>query len=314
MINNLEKIAINNSTQWVLVRGNLDAPLLIHVQYGPGAPMISEANEMEKNLHLENDFLVAYWDQRGCGLSYSKDLRPESINLTQMSDDVIALTKYLLGKYNKKKALIAGYSIGATVSIMAAAKDSSLFSAIVATGTDVDVPYANEYCLDFAMTRATTSGNKKLIQKIEELKSKPIASADMLRKRAQILTDLGGIRTGTSFTKLVLGSLSNMLFSKHYGVRGLVKGIQGLSFCQDALISEMNLLNMFKTVPKLSVPIHFAQGDLDVVTPPLKGKEYFEQLVAPRKTFTLFSKSAHMPQYEEPEKFSALVKSVAKDL
>ena len=41
----LEKININNSSQWVLVRGkNIDAPLLIHVQQGPGLPMISEAN------------------------------------------------------------------------------------------------------------------------------------------------------------------------------------------------------------------------------------------------------------------------------
>ncbi len=45
----LEEIKINNSSQWVFVRGkNVDAPLLIHVQAGPGLPMISEANEMEK--------------------------------------------------------------------------------------------------------------------------------------------------------------------------------------------------------------------------------------------------------------------------
>jgi len=50
-----------------------------------------------------------------------------------MADDVIACTKYLLKKYNKDKALIVSYSIGATVSVMAAGKDSSIFSAIVAT-------------------------------------------------------------------------------------------------------------------------------------------------------------------------------------
>src|SRR5450755_2227534 len=95
----LEKVAINDSTQWVLVRGkHIDAPLLIHVQAGPGLPMISEANEIEKHLHLESKFLVAYWDQRGCGRSFSKNIPLETINLTQMADDIIACTKYLLNK------------------------------------------------------------------------------------------------------------------------------------------------------------------------------------------------------------------------
>jgi pimeloyl-ACP methyl ester carboxylesterase len=92
--------------------------------------MISEADKMEKLLHLEEHFLVAYWDQRGCGLSYNKNIPPESINLAQMADDIIACTKLLLKKYNKSKAVIAGYSIGATATLMAAAKDSSLFSVL----------------------------------------------------------------------------------------------------------------------------------------------------------------------------------------
>src|SRR4051794_4337285 len=115
----LEKININNSSQWVFVRGrNINAPLLIHVQAGPGLPMISEANKMEKLLHLENNFLVAYWDQRDCGKSYSKKIVPQSLNLQQMADDITSCTKYLLKKYNKDRAVIIGYSIGATTSLI----------------------------------------------------------------------------------------------------------------------------------------------------------------------------------------------------
>ena len=100
-LNDLVEMNINNSDQWVLVRGkNINAPLLIHVQAGPGLPMISEANEMEKHLHLEEKFLVAYWDQRGCGKSFNKHIPTETITLTQMADDIIACTKYLLKKYN----------------------------------------------------------------------------------------------------------------------------------------------------------------------------------------------------------------------
>src|SRR6516162_753556 len=107
----LEQVTINSSKQWILVRGkDSTAPLIIHVQAGPGLPIIPEANAMEKLLHLEEDFLVAYWDQRNCGKSYNKETDPASINFSQLRDDLISCTKYLLKKFDKAKAIIIGYS------------------------------------------------------------------------------------------------------------------------------------------------------------------------------------------------------------
>jgi pimeloyl-ACP methyl ester carboxylesterase len=308
----LEKININDSTQWVLVRGkNIEAPLLIHVQAGPGLPMISEANEMERKLHLENNFLVAYWDQRGCGKSFSKDISPESITLEQMADDINACTKYLLEKYNKDAAILIGYSIGATATLMAAAKNSSLFRIIFAVGTDVDIPYANQYALNFAMDKAVAKNDKKLIKRIEELKSEPIVESKKFQQRAEILTNLGGIKTGSSYNKLVVNTVKNILLSRFYGIVGLIKTLNGMEFCQNALIPELNSLNLFQKVERVSVPVHFFQGSLDVIAPMEKGKAYFEQVQAVSKSFTLFEKSAHAPHYEEPEKFSNMVTSLS---
>jgi proline iminopeptidase len=306
----LEELNINHSTQWVLVRGkNQNAPLLIHVQQGPGLPMISEANEMERKLHLENHFLVAYWDQRGCGKSFSKDIPPETINLAQMADDIIACTRYLLKKYNRDKAVIAGYSIGATSAILAAAKENSIFSALYLTGIDIDIPFANQYVLDYAMKKAVAGKNKKLIHKINQLKEQPIVETERFQQRAEIITNLGGIKAGSSFNQLMMSSVKNILFSKYYGIGGLVKTLKGMAFCQNALMHEMNQLNLFQQVKTLDVPVHFIQGQLDAIAPPEKGREYFEFLQAEHKSFTLFENSAHMPQYDEPEKFSNLILS-----
>ena len=306
----LEMFNINNSSQWVLVRGkNIDAPLLIHVQQGPGLPMISEATETEKRLQLEDNFLVAYWDQRGCGKSYSKDILPETMSLEQMADDLITCTKYLLEKYNKNKAVIVGYSIGATISLIAAAKDSSIFTVIFATGVDVDIPYANDYVLDFAMSKAVARDNKKLVQKIKELKRQPIVESKRFQQRAEIITNLGGINAGSTYINLLLSSVKNILFSRYYGIGGLVKTMKGMAFCQNSLLPELNSFNLFQKVKKISVPVHFIQGSLDAIAPPERGKAYYEQLQAADKSFTMFEKSAHMPQYEESEKFSNLIKS-----
>jgi proline iminopeptidase len=305
-----EKMNINGSTQWVLVKSkDIKAPLLIHVQAGPGLPIISEAAEMEKRLLLESHFLVAYWDQRGCGLSYSKSIPAETISLAQMTDDLIACTKYLLNKYHKTKAVLSGYSIGATISLMAAAKNPTLFNTIFATGTDIDIPYANQYALEFAAKKAAERNNKMLLQKISELKREPIVESKRFQQRAEILTNLGGIKNGSSYNRLLLTSLKNILFSKYYGIPGLAKTMKGMTLCTDSLIPEFNKLNLFEEVPRIPVPVHFIQGKLDAVAPPDKGREYFEQVKAAKKSLTLFEKSAHMPHYEEPEKFTNLISS-----
>jgi pimeloyl-ACP methyl ester carboxylesterase len=309
-ISQLEKMNINGSIQWVLVKGkDINAPLLIHVQAGPGLPVISEASEMERLLQLENHFLVAYWDQRGCGLSHDKTIPTESFNLEQMTDDIIACTKYLLDKYHQRKAVLIGYSMGATTSLMAAAKDGSRFSAIFAAGTDIDIPYANQYALEYARKKASVRNNKKMLQKISELEREPIVESKRFQQRAEILTNLGGIKNGSSYNGLLLASVKNILFSKYYGVGGLIKTMKGMTACTDALIPEFNNLNLFEKVPGVSVPVHFIQGALDAVAPPDKGREYFEQIIAAKKSFTLFEKSAHLPQYEEPEKFAYLILS-----
>jgi pimeloyl-ACP methyl ester carboxylesterase len=306
----LEKIDINGSTQWVLVKGrSTNAPLLIHVQAGPGLPMISEAEEMERLLRLENHFLVAYWDQRGCGISYDKTIPTESFNLDQMARDIVSCAKYLSDKYHQRKAVLVGYSMGATTSLMAAAMDSSLFSAVFAAGTDVDISYANHYALEFASKKAAERKNKKLLQKISELKRNPIEESSSFRQRAEILTNLGGIKNGSSYNRLLLASVKNMLFSKYYGIGGLIKTLKGMTLCIDTLLPEFNNLNLFDKVPGLTVPVHFIQGNLDAIAPPDKGREYFEHLKAAKKSFSLFENSAHMPHYEEPEKFSGLILS-----
>jgi proline iminopeptidase len=314
-ISNLEKMNINNSTQSVLVRGqNIYNPLLIHVQAGPGFPMIAEADEMEKNLHLEKDFLVAYWDQRGCGLSYSRNIAPETINLEQMTNDLIECARQLTRKYNKSNVIVAGYSLGATISVLAAEKDRSLFKSIVVAGIDVDVPYANSFALDFATNKASAKGDKKLLKEIAGLRQHPIIDATRFQQRAKILANLGGVNSTVSFNSLALRTARNILFSKHYGVRGFIKAIRGMSFSQNALLPEFDSFNLFDRVRRLSVPVHFAQGVLDAIAPLSRGKVYYERLEAPNKTFTVFENSAHMPHYEEPLKFASLIRSAVQDL
>jgi len=312
-ISALEKVVINDSEQWILVRGkSIDRPLIIHVQAGPGFPMIPDARAMEKNLHLENDYLVAYWDQRACGKSFNKNIDPKTINFSQLTDDVLSCTKYLLGKYKKEKAIIIGYSQGATLALMAASKDKTLFDRLFLVGLDIDLPTANRYAVEFAMSKATERNKGSFMKQAIDLHKIPVNNAKQFQKRAKLLTNLGGIKRGTSYNQLLIATISSMILSKAYRLGDIPRMIRGMEFCQDALLPEFNTLNLFQRIDSVSVPVHFVHGKLDAISPYQTAIKYYQYLQA-KKTFSSFDHSAHMPHYDEPEKFGKLLRSTINE-
>jgi len=81
-----------------------------------------------------------------------------------------------------------------------------------------------------------------------------------------------------------------------------------MEFCQDALLPEFNMLNLFQRIDSVAVPVHFVHGKLDAISPYQTAVKYYEYLQA-KKTFSTFEYSAHMPHYDEPEKFRMLLRN-----
>jgi len=191
---------------------------------------------------------------------------------------------------------------------MAAAKDRSIFDRLFLVGIDIDIPTANKYALEFL--KAKSIGNKKLSKQVLDLGKEPTTNTKAFQKRAKLLTDLGGIKTGGSYNQLLISTISNMLFSKAYRLSDISKTIMGMEFSQNALLPEFNRLNLFDKIKSIGVPVHFIQGKQDGVAPYQVAVRYYESLQADRKSFTVFDNSAHLPHYDEPEKFSQLLKEM----
>ena len=61
-------LEINGSRQRVrLCSDRIGLPPLVVVQQGPGFPVLHEVAKFRRRLDLERDYLVVYWEQRGCG-------------------------------------------------------------------------------------------------------------------------------------------------------------------------------------------------------------------------------------------------------
>ena len=312
-IDSLQKISINNSEQWILVRGkNEHAPLLLQVQAGPGLPHICYAEAMQKNLTWENDYLVVYWDQRGCGKSYSKHTDPATINLQQSADDILACAKYLLKTYHQKKITLIGYSLGATAALMAVSKDSSLFNNVVLVGIDIDLARATKYAFKFGREQALKRNDAKIVKQIEKIENKPVVNAKLFEQRAKIISRYGGIVVTKTYNQLFIDAIKYLWQSKAYTFKDILKTVKGIEFCQNALLPRIENLNLFEYEIYTTLPIHFVQGAKDAIAPMELMQSYFKHLNIPNSTLSVFENSAHMPQLEQPQKFYQLLKTILK--
>src|SRR3990167_641878 len=100
--------------QWVMIRSqNVENPPLILLHGGPG---FSETTLFRHfNAPLEKHFSVVYWDQRGAGKSFSKDLPRASMRVDQFLADLDELVDGVLHRLGKKQVVLFGHSWGSAL-------------------------------------------------------------------------------------------------------------------------------------------------------------------------------------------------------
>src|SRR5260370_10771465 len=71
----------------------------------------------------------------------------------------------------------------------------------------------------------------------------------------------------------------------------------------DLLYADLLSVNLSETVPRVEVPVFFAEGRHDRMAPVEVAERYFTALIASRKELVWFENSAHFPQWEERARF-----------
>ena len=314
-INSFRKIKIGGIDQWILIRGtdNLK-PLLLIVQAGPGFPLIHEADYFEKKLNLENHFVCIYWDQRGCGKSYSKNISPDSLTLKQMVADTNDVTAYLKQQFNTDKIFIVGFSLGGTIAALSAYQIPENYHAVFVVGIDVKMDEAEHYAYNFALQEAYKRNNQKAIKELLKIGAPPHTSEKEFLMRVKWITNFGGINRNETYNSILMSTIKNLLFSPEYNLRDIIRTIQGMTFTQKHLLPRLAQLDLFKEISQMQTPIYFLQGVYDAASPYQTVYNFYEKLNAPKvKQFITFEDSAHMPHYEEPEKFLTLLIETMKN-
>jgi pimeloyl-ACP methyl ester carboxylesterase len=309
-INTLEAIELGDTTQWIRIRGaDASNPVLLLIQQGPGLPMINEARRFEHLLGLEQDFTVAYWDQRGCGRSLRHRQDRADISIEHMMGDTVALLEFLRDRFGGK-TYVAGFSLGATIGALAAAERPDLVATLIAVGMDIDGGAAGNAAYDFTLSTAQQRGNRRAIRQLTAIGPPPHLNVKQFTTRIRWASNFGGVASNENYGSLVCGLLASLIRSPDYSPADIVRTVRGITATQAALLPALATMDLAQTLPRLDVPIVMVQGRLDQVGPGDAAQRYVDLMTAPTKQLVWFQKSAHTPHLEEPAKFRDILNAV----
>jgi proline iminopeptidase len=304
-INRLERIRLGGIEQWIRIQGkDTSNPVLLLIQQGPGLSMVNEAADDYRLWHLEDEFTVVYWDERGCGKSFSRAIPPQSMTLEQLIADTHELIQALTRRFHVASLYIVGFSFGGTIAAFVAARHPELVRAVVCVDPDVRFDVAERVAYDFALQQATRHGNKRALRELRRIGRPPHLDSKTFGIRVKWVINFGGVHRQATYTQLLLKTLRQLVFSRDYSLADIVGTLRGMRFTQDHLLPNLASLNLFVMLPRLDVPVFLLQGRYDEAAPADTLEQYYQTLQAPQgKQLIWFDESAHLPQYEEPDTF-----------
>ena len=176
----LEPVTIGHSRQWVLQRSDdTRNPVILFVHGGPGTSQLSINRHYTRP--LERHFTVVNWDQRGAGKSYRAIADAGRMNLAQIVDDTVELTRHLLGKLGHERVLLAGHSWGTVVGTLTVARHPELFHGYVGIGQVANMRENEIASWAWTLEQARARGHRSAVAALESMGPPPY-SGDWQRK------------------------------------------------------------------------------------------------------------------------------------
>jgi len=295
----------------VYVHGNVESKVIVLVVHGgPGGngPEYRSGNYAED---LENRYAVAYWDQRGQGMSQGK-YETEDITVETMVEDMRAVMLVLKKKYDGSKVFVLGHSWGGTLSAkyMVTKDYQSLAAGWIESNGAHDIPKLNKDAIQMFKTigaEQVTAGNniKNWQETVDwansldtnnitidiggEINAKGQATSEWLKADGVMNpSDKGGIQA--SLLRGHTNPSTSALSGRYTSAKLVENGIESI-----ALTSELY---------RVTIPSLFLWGKYDFVVPPSLGVDAHREVSSTDKELIIFAKSGHSPMDNEWEAYN----------
>lgn len=292
---------------------NTDNPVLLLVSSGPGTDDYVFTDKY-KDMKLEEDFTVVYWDYRSMGIAYDKNYDPEQITLENLINDTYEVSQYLKKRFSKDKIYIMGFSGGTHIAFRAAKQHPEDYYALIGMAQAVtDSDEQTELMYNFMKEVFTSHNDKASLKKLEECVDKPNDGSIQMKADwadyVYLIHKAGGgtIKDKTEFEGVVFP----IIICKCYTVSEKINYVKAMKMYRTTpLAKELSDFDYRTEIPKLSIPVYFISGEYDYNCPWELVEDYENILEAPDKGFYLIPDAAHSPLWENPEKTCEILRQI----
>lgn len=313
-------ISIGGIEQWITINGNdTSNPVVLFIHGGPGSTM----SHYKDDVYAEwvKEFTIVHWDQRGAGKTFGKNF-PKEINeefyannllsVTDMTNDGIAVTEYILKRLDKRKVILIGSSWGSILATQMAQKNPDLYHAYVGHAQFVNFSknIINAYLEVYKL--AEENEDTPALTKLNDLGPPPYQRAKYYGQLLRIVKQFEKEHAKpapSNWWKIAAEyennedsrdryngddySFLNLVGDEYFGVPSMV-----------------NNINFDKTGLTFKLPVFMIQGEYDILCSQELNKPYFEKIRAPRKEYYTVSNAAHFINEAIVKKEYEIVKSL----
>ena len=277
---------------------NINNPVLLLVSSGPGTDDYFLTSKY-KDMKIEEHFTIVYWDYKGMGIAYNKNIDINSITMDNLVNDAHEVTKYLKERFNKDKIYIMGFSGGTKIALNTASKYPSDYYAYIGMAQVVTNSYENDTLMYNFMknvfdSRKQTSKLKELEKVVTHLDNDNV-KCNNWGKFVNLVHDAGG---GTILNKSEKDGITlPIIFAKCYTIKEKFNYIKGLKLYKKVQL-ENGEYDYRKSISKIDVPTCFISGEYDYNCPWELVEDYCNKIDSPKKGFYKITNSAHSPLWE----------------
>lgn len=314
---------INGVPQRLVIRGaDINNPVLLRVHGGPGSNHNPGFSQMA-GTDLEDIFVVCYWDQRGSGPAYTAETPDSTITLNQIVDDGVAVSTYLKERFKKDKIYVEGWSWGTAVSAYMAQKRPDLFHAYIGIGQMGNQLLSEQISYDFTLQKSLEAKDTVSIRMLKAIGRPPYATNEEMIEAVKLARPIG--RKYIPLPQIDnkeeeaeegdLEFLIKFLLDKNISFKMKKEQFFGPEKKEDntpgfrLMWPTCTNINLMRDVPEWQIPVYILQGEHDHSTEVSVAKAYFDSLDAPIKKWFTFEDGWHIPIFQEPQKYRAIMET-----
>ncbi len=289
---NAKEYTLHGYPQKVFYEGkHRESPIILYLHGGPGSPVPFCAGSRGLFPDITEHFIMAYWDQLGCGINdYVID---DSFSVADYVSMTIDLLYAIHRDFSQNKINLFGISWGSILAACAAAKVPELINKVVVYGQVTKELFFNQEVFEVLETATLSNKHKAILKEIVSKQEHDIKDIKEMAGLIRRYTEGYQAKAGgkTPMAKILWGLLTSPDYSfkdfKAVAVNGTTKN--------KSLYKEIVSLNITDVLSSIRIPYLILQGETDIVTSTGFIKDFVENTENKNLTLSILPNSGHMP-------------------